>query len=159
MKTVYENPWFRVQQDGQWHFVDEPGAANGAVVLAYVGSRVALVKVPRRAHGCALWELPRGYGEPGESVLQCAARELREETGYAADPAAFGVLGVVRPNSAVLSSALTVCTVSLPADAVAGPRDSEAEAVRLFAPAELRALIAAGDLTCGISLAALMLRP
>lgn len=157
MKTVYENPWFRVQQDGQWHFVEEPAAAHSAVVLAYVGEQLLLVKVPRRAHGCSLWELPRGYAEPGESVLQCAARELAEETGYVAKSEAFSVVGVVRPNTALLSSALTVCTVHLPEHAQAGPRDHEAEAVRTVSVAELTALIAAGEFSCGISLAALML--
>lgn len=39
-----------------------------------------LMVLQRRAYGVH-WELPSGYYEPGESYEQCAAREVREETG------------------------------------------------------------------------------
>ena len=39
-----------------------------------------LLVLQRRAYGVH-WELPSGYYEPGESYEQCAAREVREETG------------------------------------------------------------------------------
>src|SRR4051794_3696441 len=31
------------------------------------------------------WDLPKGHVDPGETEMQCALRELREETGIAAD--------------------------------------------------------------------------
>ena len=31
------------------------------------------------------WDLPKGHVDPGESEIQCALRELREETGITAD--------------------------------------------------------------------------
>ena len=30
------------------------------------------------------WDLPKGHVDPGETEMQCALRELREETGIAA---------------------------------------------------------------------------
>lgn len=35
--------------------------------------------------GC--WDLPGGGAEPGETPVECALRELREETGLVLDPA------------------------------------------------------------------------
>lgn len=38
-----------------------------------------LMKHPRR------WDLPKGHVDPGETEMQCALRELEEETGIIAD--------------------------------------------------------------------------
>ena len=43
-----------------------------------------LVRQYRHAVRSDLWEIPAGKLEPGEDALACAQRELREETGHAA---------------------------------------------------------------------------
>lgn len=43
--------------------------------------------------GQAQWDLPKGGPDPGESPLQAALRETREETGLALDPSAMLDLG------------------------------------------------------------------
>lgn len=45
---------------------------------------LVLIRNRRYAVGEDLWELPAGTLEPGESPLDCARRELREETGFEA---------------------------------------------------------------------------
>ena len=45
---------------------------------------VVLIRNERFAVGRELWELPAGTLEAGETHEACAARELREETGYTA---------------------------------------------------------------------------
>lgn len=46
---------------------------------------VLLIRQYRYAAGGVLWEIPAGVLEPGESPLDCARRELREETGATAE--------------------------------------------------------------------------
>jgi ADP-ribose pyrophosphatase len=62
--------------------VRHPGAA--AIVPLLSEDKVVLVRQYRYAAGKALLEIPAGTLEPGEPPLDCAVRELREETGYKA---------------------------------------------------------------------------
>jgi len=94
-KTVYRGPVFSVTTD----YVREPGIAKplrrdmvrhqGSVVVLAVderggGPRVLLARQYRHAVGGALWELPAGRIDHGESALAGARRELLEETGITA---------------------------------------------------------------------------
>lgn len=72
-------------RDGQLHrreYISHPGAV---VLLALVDAdTVVCIENDRPAVGETLLELPAGTCEPGEPVLETAARELIEETGYSA---------------------------------------------------------------------------
>jgi ADP-ribose pyrophosphatase len=64
------------------HIVRHPGSA---VMLAVDSEeRILLVKQFRLPAEQELWELTAGSVDPGESSLDAAKRELREETGYSA---------------------------------------------------------------------------
>jgi ADP-ribose pyrophosphatase len=61
---------------------------NSVVVFAVTEaeSHVLLVKQHRPGPDRIMLELPGGgFDHPGEGILECAARELREETGYTAE--------------------------------------------------------------------------
>ena len=62
--------------------VEHPGAV-GIVALKENGD-IVMVKQYRKAVEQVLLELPAGKLEQGENPLDCAARELTEETGYTA---------------------------------------------------------------------------
>lgn len=60
--------------------VAHPGAV--AIVPILEDGRVVLVRQYRHAIGKILTEIPAGTLHPDETIVECAARELREEVGY-----------------------------------------------------------------------------
>jgi ADP-ribose pyrophosphatase len=66
----------------QMDIVRHPGAA--AIVALSSSRELLMVKQYRHAVGRTLWEIPAGTLEKGESALECAQRELAEETGFSA---------------------------------------------------------------------------
>ncbi len=72
-------------RDGTTHRLDvvEHGASLG-IIATPSDDEVILVRQYRHPAGTSLWEIPAGTSEPGETPLDGARRELREETGYSA---------------------------------------------------------------------------
>lgn len=71
--------------------VRHPGAA--AIVAIDDERQVTLVRQYRYAADGFIWEIPAGTLSPGEEPAHCAARELQEEAGLAADE--FVHLGMI----------------------------------------------------------------
>lgn len=72
----------------------------GCLAVVRRGDRILLAQrsVPP---GIGRWGFPGGMQELGETVFQCARRELKEETGIDADPiAALDVLDALRHDEA-----------------------------------------------------------
>ena len=63
--------------------IRHPGAS--AMVPLSNNSTVVLIKQYRHAVGDFIWEIPAGTLDPDETPLECAKRELAEETGFLAD--------------------------------------------------------------------------
>ena len=66
----------------QLEVVDHPGAV--VLVPVDTSGNIWLIEQYRHAAGENLIELPAGVAEAGESLEECAFRELREETGMSA---------------------------------------------------------------------------
>ncbi len=66
----------------------EEVSAGGVVTRGEPGREQTVVIVPTRraGNGSRVLALPKGHVDPGESPLQAAVREVREETGVLAEP-------------------------------------------------------------------------
>ncbi|HVA37666.1 MAG TPA: NUDIX hydrolase [Candidatus Dormibacteraeota bacterium] len=92
-EVVIDTPWLRLRRDR----VDLPGgrtiedyyvreSRGFAVIFAVTPARrVPLVRQYKHGIGEVVLELPAGMIDAGETPLQAAVRELREETGYASE--------------------------------------------------------------------------
>jgi ADP-ribose pyrophosphatase len=89
--TEYETSWYT----GGYDLVEQPDGTTkryywarlppAVVVVAVADDRVVFVEQYRPVVGETHLELPAGIVEPSESYTTAGARELREETGFAAD--------------------------------------------------------------------------
>ena len=89
---VWENAWFVIDK----HEVVHPGGAEGeysvirphrlavGVLPIEPDGSMHLVGQWRFPLGRYSWEMPEGGAEPGEPALECARRELEEESGLRA---------------------------------------------------------------------------
>ena len=74
-------------RSSQRDIVRHPGAV--AIVALTDDGRICLVRQYRAALGRVTVEIPAGKLDPGEDPLDCAMRELQEETGMQAERMAF----------------------------------------------------------------------
>ena len=70
-------------KSGKREIVKHPGAV--AVIALTADKKIVMVEQYRKAMDLSLIEIPAGKMEPGEDPIVTAARELEEETGYAAE--------------------------------------------------------------------------
>jgi ADP-ribose pyrophosphatase len=95
-ETVFEGKFLKVRRDlarlpdgstASREFVVHPGAA--AMVPIGEDERILVERQFRYAMGAMYVEIPAGKIDAGETSIQTARRELREETGYEAGQWAF----------------------------------------------------------------------
>jgi ADP-ribose pyrophosphatase len=162
-RIVWEGKW-RVRVDtfrlagGQRY---ERGAIEhpGAVVLAPVrpgpdGYEVLMLRQYRPALDKTILELPAGTRDPAESWLDCAQRELQEETGYRA--ATLTPLGEVWVAPGLSNERMALF---LAADLTADPRPMDVDeeiAVEVWPLAELAAMALDGRLEDAKSVVAIL---
>jgi len=95
-RTLLEGGFLEVRRDdvalpdgsqATREYIKHPGAV--AIIPLLDDGRLVLVRQYRYPIGRAIVEFPAGKLDEGESTLECARRELREETGFVAREWAF----------------------------------------------------------------------
>ncbi|OGG93478.1 MAG: hypothetical protein A2527_01740 [Candidatus Lambdaproteobacteria bacterium RIFOXYD2_FULL_50_16] len=108
-QTIFQTPWFSLQVQPQNNqrpvYIIKQTPAVG-ILARTKGGELLLVRQFRPALGQAVWEIPAGAVDPGETAPQAALRELEEETGYRSSEAQY--LGAYQIDSNYLSERLSL---------------------------------------------------
>jgi 8-oxo-dGTP pyrophosphatase MutT (NUDIX family) len=148
---------FRSLRSGKVHDYYVTELADGVHTIAVTpDDRVVLVSQFRAGSRRDSLETPGGLLEPGEDPGEAGARELLEETGYAGD--APESLGILRPNPALLTMAITTVVIR-DVRRIAEPRPDASEELEIvLVPADdLHALIREGRIDHAVCVAGLLM--
>jgi ADP-ribose pyrophosphatase len=109
--------------------------------------QIVMIRQYRHALERALWELPAGSVDEGESPEAAAARECEEEIGQV--PARVERLGAFYPTPGYCDEEMIFFRVSglqnPPADSLHKPDEDEEITARAMPPREARAMVARGE--------------
>jgi ADP-ribose pyrophosphatase len=153
-EVVVDNPWYRLRRDTvrlpSGRVVDDYFVSERAdVVLVFaltLDERVVFVHQWKQGRRAFFTELPGGICDAGETAVRTAARELREETGYACSE--LREIGSFEPDPTKTTNTI-VAFLGLGAVLAAEPLQDEQEQieVRLLPLGELRKAIWSRELT------------
>ena len=150
-EKLLETPIFSVTQD---QAVDPDGFEIKRAIVQHGGSavmmpiddrnRILLVRQYRLPARASLWELPAGRVDKGETVLQAAKRELREETGFKAKKWTKLASFFVSPG--FLAEKMTIFIAADLTEGEKEPMEDERIELRWFGAKELDGMIAEGKI-------------
>lgn len=153
----YQNPWFRVVKQDKYHFIDELNSKGAAAVLLESSNGIVLVEQFRPAIDSRVIEIPRGYAKSGESSMDCAIREVYEETRFKLRKEDMTLLGHVNPNSAILTSRIALYYAKTGSLQDPDSRSDEVDRCVFLSRAELGSRIARNEITDAFTLNAFLL--
>ena len=140
--------------EGDFYVLDTNDWVN--VLALTPNHEIVLVRQFRYGSKQQSLEPPGGVVEIGEDPLVAGLRELQEETGYVGELPEL--LGVVRPNAAILSNRCHVMLVRNVEKKAALNFDQHEELVtELYPVADLKKMIRNGEITHSIGLNSLLM--
>lgn len=134
-------------------YVRHPGAV--VVVAVRPDGRLVFERQFRYPLGRSFLELPAGKIDPDEDILDCAQRELREETGYAAS--SWHHVGVMHPCIGYSDERIEIFLASGLTEVGHQLDDGEFLEILSFSADEAVAAIRDGRITDGKTITALFL--
>ena len=134
----------------------ESNGTGGSVIIPMIGDQLVFVRLFRHATRSWEIELPRGFQEPNISEADNVQKETSEELGV--DTCGVEKIGILKPNTGLLSSDIAVFVVKLAEmPKVDSVDDMEIES-RIIVPShEIDNFIKNTPVTCSISISALLL--
>lgn len=156
-KEVYACGLFRVNEE---EATDPSGFDIKRSIVRHKGSavmmavdeknRVLLVRQFRLPAAKYLWELPAGKLDAGETPLQAAQRELKEETGYKAR--SWKRLATFWPSPGYVGEKMTLFLATRLTAGEAEPMDDERIECRWFTRKEMDEMVRGGKIEDGKSI-------
>jgi 8-oxo-dGTP pyrophosphatase MutT (NUDIX family) len=162
-REVYDNKWIRVREDqvinpsggrGIYGVVEFKNRAVGVVPIDDAGY-TWLVGQYRYTHDRYEWEIPEGGCPEGEEPLECAKRELLEETGIVADSYELLAGDIQLSNSTTNEVAYLFVARGIHHDE-ASPEETEKLEVKRVPLTEAIRMAMEGEIRDGMSVIALM---
>ncbi len=146
MSVEWQGKYLEVRREGTWEYAARVNGIGAAVILAITEAReIVLVEQYRVPHGARSIELPAGLigdTHDGDTATAAAARELAEETGFAA--AHWQDIGAFATSPGMSSEMFTLFKATgLTRTGPGGGVDGEDIAVHVVPLAGLPAFIAA----------------
>ena len=161
-KTSFENPYFSISEHDVITPTGEPGYygvvhfkrhAVGVIPIDENGNTwlVGQFRYPQNSYE---WEIPEGGADPGETPLDCAKRELLEETGISASE--WELLQEMQVSNSVTDEQSTTYVARNLSYSESQPDPTEELAIRKLPLAEAIEMAMRGEIRDSISVAALL---
>ena len=160
-ESVLRTPYYGVSLDKlrhphghelDYYVIDHPRKATGVVAVDGEG-RVLLVQQWRHPVQKLLWSLPAGGIEEGETPEAAIRRELKEETGHAAD--AIELICSYHPNPATTNQTFHIF-LARGLTQIGERMPGEIHEVKWFARADIERMLAQNELLDGLTLVGIL---